>query len=56
MTDCPFCQHLASDDVAESNAHAVVFADACPGAAVRARLAPRRRSCQDQPAPSLAAR
>jgi diadenosine tetraphosphate (Ap4A) HIT family hydrolase len=40
--DCPFCQHLAFDDVTESKAHAVAFADGFPVAAGHTLVVPRR--------------
>jgi diadenosine tetraphosphate (Ap4A) HIT family hydrolase len=42
MTDCPFCQRLASGDVIEANAQAVAFADAYPVAAGHTLVVPRR--------------
>jgi len=42
MTDCPFCQRIASGDVTEANAHAVAFADGFPVAAGHTLVAPRR--------------
>jgi diadenosine tetraphosphate (Ap4A) HIT family hydrolase len=40
--DCPFCQLIASDDVTESNAHAVAFPDGFPVAAGHTLVLPRR--------------
>jgi len=40
--DCPFCHLIASDDVTESNAHAVAFADGYPVAAGHTLVVPRR--------------
>jgi diadenosine tetraphosphate (Ap4A) HIT family hydrolase len=42
MTDCPFCQRLASADVTEANAHAVAFADGYPVAPGHTLVVPRR--------------
>jgi hypothetical protein len=42
MTVCPFCQHLASGDVTEANAHAVAFADGYPVAADHTLVVLRR--------------
>jgi diadenosine tetraphosphate (Ap4A) HIT family hydrolase len=42
MTDCPFCQRIASGDVTEANAHAVAFADGFPVAAGHTLVVPRR--------------
>jgi hypothetical protein len=42
VTDCPFCRRIASDDVTESNARAVAFADAYPVAAGHTLVVPRR--------------
>ena len=44
MTDCPFCQRLASADVTEANAHAVAFADGYPVAAGHTLVVPRRHA------------
>ena len=42
MTACPFCQHIASGDVWDANAHAVAFADAFPVAAGHTLVGGRR--------------
>lgn len=49
MTDCPFCQLIASGDVTEANAHAVALADGYPVAAVRARRAVAQQSAPGGP-------